>query len=148
MEPHASIAEWNGDHLTVYDATQSVMGVKALLSAMLGTPPEKVRVIAHYIGGGFGSKGFTWANPFLAAMAAKQFNRSVKIALARQQVYSTAGRRSQTSQKIALGADNSGKLIAIKHATVSETSFVDEFVETAGVQTPMLYSCHERGCEP
>ena len=73
-------------------------------------------------------------------MAAKQFNRPVKIALARQQVYSTAGRRAQTSQKISLGADNSGKLIAIKHATISETSFVDEFVETAGVQTPILYS--------
>lgn len=140
MEPHASIAEWEGDKLTVYDATQSVMGVKALLSSMLGIPADKVRVIAHYIGGGFGSKGFTWANPFLAAMAAKQFNRPVKIALARQQVYSTAGRRTQTSQKIALGADHSGKLVAVKHATISETSFVDEFVETAGVATPMLYS--------
>ncbi|TSJ36380.1 xanthine dehydrogenase family protein molybdopterin-binding subunit [Mucilaginibacter corticis] len=140
MEPHASLAVWEGDQLTVYDATQSVMGVKALLSAMLGVPAEKVRVIAHYIGGGFGSKGFTWANPFLAAMAARQFNRPVKIALARQQVYSTAGRRTQTSQKIALGADRSGKLLAVKHATISETSFVDEFVETAGVATPMLYS--------
>jgi xanthine dehydrogenase YagR molybdenum-binding subunit len=140
MEPHASIAAWDGDQLTVYDATQSVMGVKALLSALLGIPAEKVRVIALYIGGGFGSKGFTWANPFLAAMAAKQFNRPVKIALARQQVYSTAGRRTQTLQKIALGADSAGKLIAITHASTSETSFVDEFVETAGVQTPMLYS--------
>jgi xanthine dehydrogenase YagR molybdenum-binding subunit len=140
MEPHSSVAVWDGDQLTVYDATQSVMGVKALLSTMLAIPPEKVRVIAHYIGGGFGSKGFTWANPFLAAMAAKQFNRPVKIALARQQVYSTAGRRTQTSQKISLGADNSGKLVAIKHATISETSFVDEFVETAGVATTMLYS--------
>jgi xanthine dehydrogenase YagR molybdenum-binding subunit len=140
MEPHASIAEWNGDQLTVYDATQSVMGVKALLSSMLGVPAEKVRVIARYIGGGFGSKGFTWANTFLAAMAAKQFNRPVKLVLARQQVYSTAGRRTQTSQQIALGADSSGKLVAIKHATISETSFVDEFVEMAGVQTPMLYS--------
>lgn len=140
MEPHASLAEWNGDQLTVYDATQSVMGVKALLAAMLGIPAEKVRVIAHYIGGGFGSKGFTWANPFLAAMAARQFNRPVKIALARQQVYSTAGRRTQTEQKIALGADSSGKLLGIKHATISETSFVDEFTETAGVATPMLYA--------
>lgn len=140
MEPHASIAQWEEDKLTVYDATQSVMGVKALLASMLGIPADKVRVIAHYIGGGFGSKGFTWANPFLAAMAAKQFGRPVKIVLARQQVYSTAGRRTQTSQKIALGADQSGKLIAVKHATISETSFVDEFVETAGVATPMLYS--------
>jgi len=140
MEPHASLAVWNGEELTVYDATQSVMGVKSLLSSMLGVQPDKVHVIAHYIGGGFGSKGFTWANPFLAAMAAKQFNRPVKISLARQQVFSAAGRRTQTLQKIVLGADNAGKLLGVRHATTSETSFVDEFVETAGVQTPMLYS--------
>jgi xanthine dehydrogenase YagR molybdenum-binding subunit len=140
MEPHATIAEWKGDKLTVYDATQSVMGVKNLLSSMLGIPAEKVQVYSLFIGGGFGSKGFTWPNTFLAPMAAKQFNRPVKIALSRQQAFSVAGRRTQTSQQIALGADNSGKLSAIKHATTSETSFVDEFVETAGVATSMIYS--------
>ena len=140
MEPHATIAEWKGDQLTVYDASQSVMGVKSLLSSMLGVPAAKVQVYSLFIGGGFGSKGFTWPNTFLAPMAAKQFNRPVKIALSRQQAFLVAGRRSQTSQKIALGADNSGKLSAIKHATTSETSFVDEFTETAGVATSMIYS--------
>jgi xanthine dehydrogenase YagR molybdenum-binding subunit len=140
MEPHATVAEWKGDELLVYDSTQSVMGVKGLLSAMLGIPPEKVRVVAEYIGGGFGSKGFTWGNTILAAMAAKQFNRPVKLVLRRQQVFTAAGRRTQTIQKIGLGADQTGKLSAIKHATTSETSFVDEFVEVAGVQTSMLYS--------
>ena len=141
MEPHATIAQWDGDKLTVYDATQSVMGVKNLLSATLGIPADKVQVYALYIGGGFGSKGFTWANTLLAPMAAKQFNRPVKLVLSRQQAFSTAGRRTQTVQKIALGADQNGKLTAIKHATTSETSFVDEFVETAGVATSMIYSC-------
>lgn len=140
MEPHATIAEWKGDELMVYDATQSVMGVKGLLTSMLGIPAEKVRVVALYIGGGFGSKGFTWGNTILAAMAAKQFNRPVKLVLSRQQAFSTAGRRTQTIQKIALGAGQDGKLAAIKHATISETSFVDEFVETAGVATSMIYS--------
>jgi xanthine dehydrogenase YagR molybdenum-binding subunit len=140
MEPHATIAEWNGDKLTVYDATQSVMGVQGLLSTILGIPKENTQVYALYIGGGFGSKGFTWANTLLAPMAAKQFNRPVKIELKRQQVFSAAGRRTQTQQKIALGAGADGKLIAIKHDTISETSFVDEFVETAGVATPMIYS--------
>jgi xanthine dehydrogenase YagR molybdenum-binding subunit len=140
MEPHATIAEWNGDKLTVYDATQSVMGVQGLLSTILGIPKENTQVYALYIGGGFGSKGFTWANTLLAPMAAKQFNRPVKIELKRQQVFSAAGRRTQTQQKIALGASADGKLIAIKHDTISETSFVDEFVETAGVATPMIYS--------
>ncbi|MDB5142617.1 MAG: aerobic-type carbon monoxide dehydrogenase, large subunit CoxL/CutL-like protein [Mucilaginibacter sp.] len=141
MEPHATIAEWNGDKLTVYDATQSVMGVKSLLISILGIPAEKVQVYALYIGGGFGSKGFTWPNTLLAPMAAKQFNRPVKIVLTREQMFLTAGRRSQTIQKIALGADRSGKLTAIKHATTAETSFVDEFLETAGIATTMLYSC-------
>jgi xanthine dehydrogenase YagR molybdenum-binding subunit len=141
MEPHATIAQWEGDKLTVYDATQSVMGVKGLLTATLGIPAEKVQVYALFIGGGFGSKGFTWANTLLAPMAAKQFNRPVKLVLTREQMFSVAGRRTQTIQKIALGAGQDGKLTAIKHATTSETSFVDEFVETAGVATSMIYSC-------
>src|ERR1700761_2371129 len=140
MEPHATIAQWEGDNLTVYDASQSVMGVKSLLSSMLGIPAEKVQVYSLFIGGGFGSKGFTWPNTFLAPMAAKQFNRPVKIVLSRQQNFTVAGRRTQTNQHISLGADSSGKLSAIKHATISETSFVDEFVETAGVATSMIYS--------
>lgn len=141
MEPHATIARWTGDKLTVYDATQSVMGVKGLLTSIFGVPPEKVQVYALYIGGGFGSKGFTWPNTLLAPMAAKQFKRPVKIVLARQQMFSTAGRRTQTIQKISLGADQSGKLTALKHATTAETSFVDEFVEPAGIATTMIYSC-------
>lgn len=140
MEPHATIAHWEGDKLTVYDASQSVMGVKSLLSAMLGVPAEKVQVYSLFIGGGFGSKGFTWPNTFLAPMAAKQFNRPVKIVLSRQQNFTVAGRRTQTSQAISLGAETNGKLVGIKHATTSETSFVDEFVETAGVATSMIYS--------
>lgn len=140
MEPHATIAEWKGEKLMVYDATQSVAGSKSLMSAMLGVKPENVRLISLYIGGGFGSKGFSWPNTVLACMAAKLVNRPVKLVLRRQDMFTTAGRRTQTIQKISLGADNTGKLNAIKHDTISETSFVDEFTETAGVATAMLYS--------
>jgi xanthine dehydrogenase YagR molybdenum-binding subunit len=141
MEPHASVAEWNGDQLMVYDATQAVTGVKGLLASMLGLTPEKVKVVSLFIGGGFGSKGFTWPTPIVTAMAAKMVNRPVKLVLSRQQMFTTAGRRSQTIQKIALASNSSGKLTAIKHDTTSESSFVDEFVETAGLATSMLYSC-------
>jgi xanthine dehydrogenase YagR molybdenum-binding subunit len=141
MEPHASTAEWVGDKLMIYDATQSVAGSKALLASMLGILPEKVKLVSLYIGGGFGSKGFSWPNTVVTAMAAKLVNRPVKLALTRQQMFTTAGRRSQTIQKIGLGAYSSGKLIAIKHDTTSESSFVDEFVEPAGVATSMIYSC-------
>ena len=140
MEPHATTVEWKGDQLTIYDATQSVAGSKALMASMLGVPADKVRVVSLYIGGGFGSKGFSWPNTVLTAMAAKLVNRPVKLVLTRQDMFTTAGRRTETIQKVALGADASGKLSALKHATISETSFVDEFVETAGVASAMLYS--------
>ena len=140
MEPHATVAEWKGEEVTIYDATQSVAGSKALMASMLGVPPEKVRVVSLYIGGGFGSKGFSWPNTVLTAMAAKFANRPVKLELGRQQMFTTAGRRAETIQKVSLGADQSGKLSALKHETVSETSFVDEFVEPAGVASSMLYS--------
>ena len=140
MEPHATVALWQGETVLIYDSTQSVAGTKTLMSSMLGVPKEKVRVISYYIGGGFGSKGFTWPNTVLAAMAAKLVNRPVKLVLSRQQMFTTSGRRSQTIQKIALGADQTGKLSAIKHGNTVESSFVDEFVETAGVATSMIYS--------
>ncbi len=140
MEPHATIALWQGETVLFYDATQSVAGVKSLMASMLGVPKEKVRVISYYIGGGFGSKGFTWSNTVLTAMAAKLADRPVKLVISRQQAFTTVGRRSETIQKIALGADQTGKLSAIQHHNTVESSFVDEFVETAGVATPMLYS--------
>ncbi len=140
MEPHATAAVWDGDTLTVYDATQSVFGNRAAISTMLGMQPDKVRLISPFIGGGFGSKGFMWANSILAPMAAKFVNRPVKIVLERTgQMFTCAGRRSFTIQKIGLGTDKEGKLMSVKHETTSETSFVDEFVETAGVATKMLY---------
>ncbi|MGI4020446.1 MAG: xanthine dehydrogenase family protein molybdopterin-binding subunit [Janthinobacterium lividum] len=140
MEPHATIALWQGETVLFYDATQSVAGTKSLMSSMLGVPKEKVRVISYYIGGGFGSKGFSWPNTVLAGMAAKLVNRPVKLVLSRQQMFTTAGRRSETIQKIGLGADQTGKLSAIQHHNTVESSFVEEFVEVAGVATSMLYS--------
>jgi xanthine dehydrogenase YagR molybdenum-binding subunit len=139
MEPHSTIAAWDGEELLVYDSTQSVYGSRNLLSAMLGVPQEKIRLISLYIGGGFGSKGFSWPNTVLTCMAAKLVNRPVKIVLARQQMFSTAGRRTQTIQHMQLGSDSSGKLSSLKHDSISETSFVDEFTEPCGVASIMIY---------
>ena len=140
IEPHTTAAEWKDDELVVYDATQSVFGNRAAIASMLGMQQDKVRLISPFIGGGFGSKGFMWANSILAPMAAKLVNRPVRIALERtEQMFTAAGRRSFTIQKIGLGTDKVGKFTSIQHETTSETSFVDEFVETAGVATKMLY---------
>jgi xanthine dehydrogenase YagR molybdenum-binding subunit len=140
MEPHATTVEWKNDEVLIFDATQSVAGSKSLMASMLGVVPNKVRLISLYIGGGFGSKGFSWPNTVLAAMAAKLSGRPVKLMLKRQDTFTTAGRRAQTLQQISLGADSSGKLTALKHDTTSDTSFVDEYVETAGVASSILYS--------
>ena len=139
IEPHATIAEWKGDQLMIYDSTQSVMGSRNAIAQMLGVPQDKVRLVSYYIGGGFGCKGFVWPHSVLAPMAAKLTGRPVKIVLDRMQMFTSNGRRSRTIQNIGLGADTKGKLSAVKHITTSETSFVDEFVEPAGVATKILY---------
>jgi xanthine dehydrogenase YagR molybdenum-binding subunit len=139
MEPHATTAEWTGKKLTIYDSTQSVVGSKNAIASILGVPPDDVRLYSYFIGGGFGSKGFTWAHSVMAPMAAKHVGRPVKIVLSRQQMFTSNGHRSRTIQKISLGAGKDGKLVAAKHLTTSETSFVDEFVEQAGVATKMIY---------
>ncbi len=141
MEPHATTAEWSGKKLTIYDSTQSVVGSKNAIAQILGVPPDDVRLctFSYFIGGGFGSKGFTWPHSVMAPMAAKHVGRPVKIVLSRQQMFTSNGHRSRTIQQISLGADKAGKLVAVKHLTTSETSFVDEFVEQAGVATKMIY---------
>ncbi len=139
MEPHATIAVWEGRQLTVYDSTQSVLGTRGVISQMLGISPADVRVISQYIGGGFGSKGFVWPHTVIAPMAAKMFQRPVKLVLSRTQMFTGNGHRSRTIQKISLGCGRNGKLAAIRHETTSQTSFVEEFVESAGVATKMLY---------
>jgi xanthine dehydrogenase YagR molybdenum-binding subunit len=142
MEPHATIAVWQGDdRLTVYDATQGIFGVRKKLATVFELAPEKVRVISHYVGGGFGCKGSPWSHVILATMAAKVLGRPVKLVLTRQQMFAVVGHRPRTVQHVVLGADAHGGLVAMKHEVTSETSSFDEFVEPSAVQTRMLYAC-------
>lgn len=141
MEPSASIAAWDGDSLTIYDSTQWVYGTREIVSYTLGIPKENVRIISHYVGGGFGCKGFTWWHPVLAAIAARKVGRPVKLVLTRQQMFSSCGHRPRTIQQIAFGAKRNGELTAIRHVTTSQTSEVDEHVEACGLTTRLLYAC-------
>jgi xanthine dehydrogenase YagR molybdenum-binding subunit len=140
MEPHATIAVWEGDALTLYDSTQSVSGVRDTVAEMLGLAADKVRVVCPFVGGGFGCKGETWSHVLLAAMASKLAGRPVKLALERTQLVGPVGMRPMTEQRIRLGAASDGKLGAIIHNTISSTSFVDDFPETCGDITKLLYS--------
>jgi xanthine dehydrogenase YagR molybdenum-binding subunit len=141
MEPHAAIAVWEDERLTVYDSTQGIFCARHKLASVFGVPEANVRVICHYVGGGFGGKGSTGPHQVLAAMAARQLNRPVKIALARPDMFRTVGFRSATVQRVALGAARDGKLEAIVHENVAQVSMYDEFVEAASKPSSMLYAC-------
>ena len=140
MEPHATIAVWNGDNLTLYDSTQGVVATRVICAQALGISPENAQVISPFVGGGFGCKGLMWWHPILAAAAARKVGRPVKIALTRQQMFTSNGYRARTVQQITLGADQNGMLTAIRHHTVTHTSDVDEFCEPPGLTTKMLYA--------
>jgi xanthine dehydrogenase YagR molybdenum-binding subunit len=142
MEPHGTVAVWRGDdHLTVYDSTQGVFGVRKRLAALFGLRPENVRVISLFIGGGFGSKGAAWSHVPLAVMAARAVGRPVRLVVPRHLMFSLVGHRPVTRQHIVLGADRQGKLLAMRHDVVSATSRFDEFAEPSAAQTRMLYAC-------
>jgi len=142
MEPHALTVVWQGDdHVTVYDTSQGIFGVRKKLAALFGIPPDNVRVISRFVGGGFGCKGTPWSHLGLAAMAARVAKRPVKLVVTRQQMFSLVGHRPQTIQHLVLAADRQGKLLAMQHEVWSATSRFDEFVEPAAVQTRMLYAC-------
>ncbi len=143
MEPHATIAAWDGDRLTIFDATQGIFTTRNRVAGLFGLHDDNVRVICHYVGGGFGSKGPVWSHTMLAAMCAKEVKRPVKIALERAQMFNNTGSRAHTYQSVALGADKEGKLAAVKHDAVNTTSTFDEFTEASTVGTRMLYACDD-----
>ena len=142
MEPHATIAAWQGaSNLTLYDSTQAIFNVRRRLAAMLGLARENVRVINHFVGGGFGSKGAPWSHVLLAAIAAKVTGRAVKLVTTRPQMQVFVGHRPKTVQKLELGLDGNGLLTAMRHDTTSETSRYDQFIEQCTGVTRMLYAC-------
>ncbi|MFI6906085.1 xanthine dehydrogenase family protein molybdopterin-binding subunit [Nonomuraea sp. NPDC050394] len=144
MEPHATVARWDADGLTLYDSTQGASAVRATLAALFAMPPANVRVIAPHVGGGFGSKGLPLAPVVLAALAAKHVNRPVKLAVPRQQMFAVTGYRTPTIQRVRLGADADGRLTAIVHEAIEQCSTIREFVEQTTVPTRIMYAAPNR----
>src|SRR5215469_6627673 len=141
MEMHGTVAVWDGDDVTLYECTQGVVNHRIVMSAVLGVSRENVRVISRFIGSGFGGKLFPWPQSTIAAAAARKLNRPVKLSVDRRMMFSNTGHRPRTQQRIRLGATQDGKLTAIRHDFLTETSQLDDFVEHCGEQTPFLYSC-------
>lgn len=147
MEPHATIAVWDEDRagLTLYDSTQGVHTVRRTLAPVFGVAPDRLRVVSHHVGGGFGSKGGPHAHNVLAGLAAWVFpGRPVKLALTRQQSYGLTGHRTPTIQRVRLGADQAGNLHAVGHDAIIHTSTVKEFAEQVAVGTRMMYAAPNR----
>ncbi len=145
MEPHASIAEWKEDGtLLLHGAYQMVASDQIQLAKALGVGQDKVRIISRYVGGGFGSKLGIAPESVAAAVAAKKLDRPVKVAMARQQVFDATVRRSNTEQRIRLGADADGKLTAIAHETLTSNLPGEDFFEPAGMGTHFAYAGENR----
>ncbi|GAB3964281.1 xanthine dehydrogenase family protein molybdopterin-binding subunit [Actinoallomurus acanthiterrae] len=141
IEPHAALAVWEEDGgLTVYDSTQGASADRDAIAAVLRLPPERVRVISPHVGGGFGCKGTTRPPAILAALAARAAGRPVKVAVTRQQMFDVTGYRTPTIQRLRLGADAAGRLTAVAHDVVEQTSTVREFAEQAAAVTRMMYA--------
>jgi xanthine dehydrogenase YagR molybdenum-binding subunit len=139
MEPHATIAFWEGEKLTLYNSSQIVGGAQTAAASTLNIKPENVRIVTPHIGGGFGSKGGQWANLILTAIAAKMVNRPVKLALTRQQMFNSVGLRQRNHQKIRLAATKDGKLTALAHETTTHCSVNGEYVEPCGDCSKLMY---------
>ncbi|MGP4019358.1 xanthine dehydrogenase family protein molybdopterin-binding subunit [Saccharopolyspora sp. 5N708] len=129
MEPHSAVAVWDADGLTVYSGNQGAHLQALELALALDVDPSSVRAVNPFVGGAFGGKGRTSAPAFLAAAAAKGLDRPIKAALSREQVFTATATRPATVQRICLGADTNGTLIALRHDSWSTTPMDRSFVE-------------------
>lgn len=141
MEPHAAIAVWEGDKLTIFDKTQGVYGVRTHLAARFDIPEENVSVVSPFVGGAFGSALRPNYYPSLTAMAARELRRPVKLVYTRTQMFTGHGYRPYTIQKVALGAERSGKLSSMIHEAVHNTSSFEEFNDGTTNFTRQVYAC-------
>ena len=140
MEPHATLAAWDGDKLTLHTANQMLNRGQASVARTLKMPEANVRLISPFIGGGFGAKLAVEADAILAAIAARQLQRPVKVALTRQQVFAVTTHRADTIQRVRLGTDRDGHIQAIGHDVVSANLRTEPGFEAAAVQTRSLYA--------
>ncbi|PMS35795.1 xanthine dehydrogenase molybdenum binding subunit apoprotein [Trinickia symbiotica] len=140
MEPHAVLALWDGPRLTLYDTTQGVANSQQAVATTLGIAREDVHVISPFVGGGFGCKGSVWSHVVLCAMASRQTGRPVRLALTRPQMFGPVGGRPYTEQHISVAARSDGTITGLRHDTFANTSVLEDWTETSGVVTRMLYA--------
>lgn len=140
MEPHAVVAQWDGDRLTLDMPNQAMAMSCESYAAYFGIPVENVLIRSPFLGGGFGSKAILNGPQILAILAARMLGRPVKLALTRAQMYGPVGHRGKTWQKLRIGTDGEGRLTAIHHHAICATSSFDDFLEPAANASLPLYA--------
>ena len=131
MEPHAIVAAWDGDTLSIDTPSQGLAMAQGRLAGLFGISPDHIHIRSPFLGGGFGCKGFISGPQVLGAIAARAVGKPVKLVLRREQMYGPVGHRASTRQTLRLGADGDGKLIALDHHTKTVSSTFDDFFEPA-----------------
>jgi xanthine dehydrogenase YagR molybdenum-binding subunit len=140
MEPHAVVAQWEGDKLTLDMPNQALVMSRNAYAVWFGVPPENVLIRSPFLGGGFGSKAILNGPQILAILAARHLRRPVKLVLTRAQMYGPVGHRGATWQSLRLGVDGTGRLTALHHRSISATSSFEEFLEPAANASLHLYA--------
>jgi xanthine dehydrogenase YagR molybdenum-binding subunit len=143
MEPHATLAAWEGDRLTLWTSVQIIKWAVRDLSRIFNMPEEKIRVVSPFIGGGFGGKATVLADAVMAAVAARAVGRPVKVVLSRPELFNATTHRPATIQRVRLGADADGRLLAIGHESWSG-NVAGGFAEPSTLPTASLYACENR----
>ena len=140
IELHATTAIWESSTLTLYESSQGVVNLRGVLAQMFGLPKENVRVITKFVGSGFGGKLFPWTHCPLAAAAARQLGKPVKLVLSRKMMFQNVGHRPRTQQRVRIGATSDGKLVSLQHDYLYQRSMLDAHHEDCGEATPFQYS--------
>jgi xanthine dehydrogenase YagR molybdenum-binding subunit len=141
MEPHVVVCWWDGAKAVVHTSTQAIFGTRATIAQAFDMPPQDIRVLARFLGGGFGCKGqLWWPWMFWAMLASRKTGRPVRLELSRAQLFTLVGRRQQTEQDLALGFAG-GRLTAITHDVVAQTSAHADYSDSTAVYSRLLYAC-------
>jgi xanthine dehydrogenase YagR molybdenum-binding subunit len=140
IELHASVANWDGRRYILYETTQSLKNHQAVMAQVLGVPPEQIQIVMKFLGSGFGGKLWPWTHAPLAAAISRDLNRPVKLVVDRHMMFTNVGHRPRTQQLIRLGATPDGKLTAVQHDYVNDTSLLDQVSEDCKECTPYIYS--------
>lgn len=140
IELHASVALWDGESFTLYETSQAIMNHQSVMSQMLGVKPDNLRVVTQYLGSGFGSKLWPWTHATLAAAAARDLERPIKLVVTRKMMFHNTGHRTNTQQRMQLGATHDGQLTALQQDFIYQAGRVEKSKEDCGEVTSYLYS--------